>query len=64
MKEMRYSYGIFIENLIGRYSQRWNNNIKINLKVIGCENVHWIDMVQDRVMWRVVVNAVMNIQVL
>ena len=32
------------------------------LKEIGCKNVDWIDLVQDRDNWRALVNTVMNFQ--
>jgi hypothetical protein len=31
---------------------RWNDNIKMNFKEVGCENVNWIHMAQDRVHWQ------------
>jgi len=39
------------------------DNIKINLKELGCENVNWIHMAQDRVQWLALVNIVMKFQV-
>jgi len=35
----------------------------MNLQEVGCEGMDWIDVVQDRVMLRVLVNAVMNLRV-
>jgi hypothetical protein len=34
--------------------------IKIDLQEIGCECMAWINLAQDRVQWRVLVNIVMN----
>jgi hypothetical protein len=30
----------------------WEDNIKIDLKVIGCEDVDWIHVVHDIVHWQ------------
>jgi hypothetical protein len=38
--------------------------LKMDLREIGWRNVEWVHLVQDRVRWRAVVNAVMNIRVL
>jgi hypothetical protein len=38
--------------------------IKINCKEIGCEDVGWIHMAQDRDSWWSFVNTVMNLWVL
>jgi hypothetical protein len=34
---------------IARRSDRWEVNIKMNVQEIGCEDVDWVHMVQDRV---------------
>jgi hypothetical protein len=39
------------------------DNIKMVLREIGWDGVHWIDMVQDRDQWRVLVNAILNLEV-
>jgi hypothetical protein len=36
----------------------------IGLTDIGCEDVDWIDMAQNKAQWRALVNMVMNLQVL
>jgi hypothetical protein len=36
------------------------NNIKIDLRKIGWDDMDWIDLVQDRDQWRALVNTVMN----
>jgi hypothetical protein len=43
--------------------RRWENNIKMDLKVMGWEGTDWIALVQDRDSWRALVNALMNFRV-
>jgi hypothetical protein len=45
---------------LGRPRHRWENNIKMYLQEVGCGGMGWIDLVQDRDMWRALVKAVMN----
>jgi hypothetical protein len=33
---------------LGRPRFRWEDNIKMDLKEVGCEGVDWIDLAQDR----------------
>jgi hypothetical protein len=47
----------------GRPRRRWVNNIKMDLREIGCDCMDWIDLAQDRYQWRALVNAVMNLRV-
>jgi hypothetical protein len=49
---------------LGRPRLRWEDNIKIDLQEVGWEGIYWIDLVQDRERWRLLVNAVMNLRVL
>jgi hypothetical protein len=48
---------------LGRPRRTWMDNIKIDLLEIGWGCVDWIGLPQDRDKWRVLVNAVMNLQV-
>jgi len=34
-----------------RLSRRWEYNVKMNLKQLGCEGVDWIKLAQNRVHW-------------
>ena len=45
---------------LGRPRRRWVDNIKMDLQEVGCGNMDWIELAQDREKWRALVNAVMN----
>jgi hypothetical protein len=44
-----------------RPRHRWEDNIKINLQEVGCGDMDWIELAQDRNRWWAIVNAVMNL---
>jgi len=48
---------------LGRPRHKWEDNIKINYQVEGCESMDWIDLAQDRDRWWALVNAIMNLRV-
>jgi hypothetical protein len=48
---------------LGRLRRRWEDNTKMDIQEVGCEDMDWIDLVQDRDRWRTVVNAGLNILV-
>jgi hypothetical protein len=39
------------------------DNIKMDIKEIRCKGADWIQVAQDRLQWRAVVNMIMNVQV-
>ena len=47
----------------GRPMRRWEDNIKMDLQKVGCGGIDWIELDQDRVRWRALVNVVMNLRV-
>jgi hypothetical protein len=49
---------------LGRPRRKWENNIKIDFRELGWEDIDWIDLAQDEDRWRAVVNTVMNFLVL
>ena len=42
---------------------RWGDNIRMDLQEVGCGDMDWIGLVQDRDRWRTLVSAVMNLRV-
>jgi hypothetical protein len=48
---------------LGRPKRRWQDNIKKDLQEVGCGDMDWIDLAQDRDRWRALVNVVMNLRV-
>jgi hypothetical protein len=48
---------------LGRPRHRWEDNIKMDLRKVGCAGMDCIKLAQDRVRWQALVNAVMNIWV-
>ena len=45
-----------------RPRRRWEDNIKMDLREVGCDAGDWKDFAQDRVQWRVYVKTVMNLR--
>jgi len=48
---------------LGRRSCRWVDNIRMDLKEVGCGYMDWIGLAKDRDRWRTLVSAVMNLRV-
>jgi hypothetical protein len=48
---------------LGRARQRWEGNIKMDLRERGWGGMHWIHVAQDRDPWRARVSTIMNIRV-
>jgi hypothetical protein len=44
----------------GRPKRRWVDNIRMDLREIGWDDMDWIDQAQDMDQWRALVNTVMN----
>jgi hypothetical protein len=48
---------------LGRPRSRWEDNIKMDLREVGCRGADWVDLAQDRDRWRALVYTVMNLRV-
>ena len=46
-----------------RPRRRWEDNIKIYLREVGCHPGDWIDLAEDSDQWLAYVTAVMNFRV-
>jgi hypothetical protein len=67
MGETRGAYRVLVGNPEGRRPpgrprRRWKDNIKKDLREVGCGFVDWIRLAQDRDRWRALVSAVMNLR--
>jgi len=48
---------------LGRPRHRWADNIRMDLREVGCVYREWNGLAQDRDRWRMLVSAVMNLRV-
>ena len=48
---------------LGRPRRRWEDNIKMNLQVVGGGCGDWMELAQNRDRWQALVSTVMNLQV-
>jgi hypothetical protein len=46
---------------LGRPRRRWEDNIKADLQEVGCGDMDWIELAQDRDSLLARVNGVMNV---
>jgi len=67
-RERRDVYRVLVEKPerkrpLGRPRHRWKDNNKMDLQEVGCGDMDWIELAQDRDRWRALVNAVMKLWV-
>jgi len=68
MGEGRGVYRILVGKREGRRPlvrprRRWEDNIRMDLREVGCGCVDWMELAQDRDRWRVLMSTVMNLRV-
>jgi hypothetical protein len=49
---------------LGRPRHRWEDNIMMDLREVGCGCVDWMELAQGRDRWRALDGAVMKLRVL
>ena len=49
---------------LGTPRRRWEDNIKMYLKEVGCDSGDWIELAEDTDQWGAYVRAVMNLRAL
>ena len=68
MGEERGAYRVLVgkpeeKRPLGRPTRRCVDNIRMDIREVGCGYVDWIGLTQDRDRWRTLVSAVMNLRV-
>ncbi|KAJ4448789.1 hypothetical protein ANN_00180 [Periplaneta americana] len=67
MGESRNAYRVLVGRPegkipLGRPRRRWEDNIKMDLREVGYDDIDWINLAQDRDQWRAYVRAAMNLR--
>ena len=68
MEQSRNAYRVLVgkpegKRPLGRPRCRWEHNIKMDFREVGCDPGDWIALAEDRDQWWAYVRAVMNLQV-
>ena len=68
MKEGRRAFNILTgtptgKRSLGKPRHRWENNIRMDLKVTYINTRNWVGSAQDMHYWRALVNAALNLRV-
>ena len=69
MEQSRNAYRVLVgkpegKRPLGRPRRsRWEDNIKIDLREVGCDPGEWVSIAEDRDQWRAYVRAIMNLRV-
>ncbi|KAJ4444752.1 hypothetical protein ANN_06549 [Periplaneta americana] len=67
MGESRNAYRVLVgrpeeKRPLGRPRRRWEDNIKMDLREVGYDDKDWINLAQDRDLWRAYVRTGMNLR--
>jgi hypothetical protein len=52
-----------VKGPLGRPRHRWVDNIKVDLREIGCDGMDSIDLAHDRDQWKALMNTILNLWV-
>jgi hypothetical protein len=68
MGDRRGVYRVLVGKLegkrtLGRPRRSWEDNIKMNIREVGCGIMDWIQLAQNRDRWRALVNALIFLRV-
>ena len=68
MEERRGVYRVLVgkpegRSPLGKPRRRWEDNIRKDLREVGCGCVDWMELAEDRDRWRALVSAIMNLRV-
>jgi len=68
MREKRRLYSIVVakpegRRPLGRQRGRWEHNIRRELREVSVCDENWLDLTQDRILWKTFVKAAMNVRV-
>ena len=68
MEQFRNAYRVLVgkhegKRSLGRPRRIWEDNIKTDLRNVGCDSRDWIALAEDADQWRAYVRAVMNLRV-
>jgi hypothetical protein len=59
----KYGTQTELVSLTNHTTLRWEDNIKMDIQEVGYEGMDWIQLAEDKDIWRTVVNAIMNLRV-
>ena len=68
MEQSRNAYRVLVgkpesKKPLWRSRRRWEDNVKMDFREVGCDPRDWIALAEDRDQWRAYIRAVMNLRV-
>ena len=68
MEQSRNAYRVLVgkpegKRPLGRPRRMWEDNIKLDLREVGCDPGEWVDLDEDKDQWRAYVRTVMKLRV-